>query len=769
MAQFSVIGTRASNIEAAEKSRGGGQYVSDTVLPGMLWGKILHSPFPHAKILRIDASRAEALRGVRAVVTAADTLKQPYGAIIPDEPILAIDKVRFAGEEVAGVAATDPDIAEEALELIDVEYEPLPTYGSTEEALAKGALPIHKDKPDNVAYRLRLERGDVEAALKSAEVVIQNNVQPSLVHQAYMEPIACVADWPPNGRLTLYASVQNPGMIRFIYGKALGVDPADIRVIQSYVGGAFGSKFEHSLHLICALLSRKAAKPVRLVYTREEEFLAGRPRLPMNISVRLGGLRDGTITGKEMSIIADNGAYSDFAPAIVGTTAHRMDQCYRIQNLLSELRLVYTNRAPTGAFRGFGNPQGNLALDTSIDMFAEEIGMDPAEVRLKNVVRTGDVTSFGWKMNSAGVAECIEKTVNASGWKEKREKFRNQKGPRKRGIGISACIHVSGNRGIFKEFDGSSAILQLSENGRLTVISGEVDYGQGSRTVMAQVAAEALGMPLEDVSVSNVDTDVTPLCLGAFATRTTTVAGLAVIDGAAKVKKELLEVGAELLEASPTDLDLKDGKVIVKAAPDRSKPIREAAHYAVFYKNAGNPIVQRGEYNADDAGVEYPDPATKQGNLSTSYPFAAHVIEVEVDEETGSVTVEGFWGAHDVGRVINLLLAEGQVEGGFVQGLGYALMEDLRYTNGVVENPNFYDYRIPTQMDVPERIESLWVETNDPLGPFGAKGIGEPTLVPVAAAVANAIHNALGIRIHELPLTPEKVLAALEAKRAKGQ
>ena len=765
MSEFSIIGTRAANIEAAEKSRGGGTYVSDQILPGMLWGKILHSPFPHARILSIDTSKAESLPGVRAVVTAEDTPKKPYGAIIPDEPILSVDKVRFAGEEVAAVAASDPDAAEEALELIEVAYEPLPTYGTMEEALAAGGDPIHADKPDNVAYKLGLNRGDVDAAMKGAEVVVENEIKTSMVHQAYMEPIAAVADWKPSGKLTLHASVQHPGMVRFVYGPALGIDPADVRIIQSFIGGAFGSKFEHSVHLIAALLSRKSGKPVRLVFTREEEFLAARPRLPMNISVRLGGMKDGTLTAKSMSIIADNGAYTDYGVAIAGTTAYRMDQCYRIPNLLSDLRLVYTNRAPTGAYRGFGNPQGNMALDTSIDMLAEEIGLDPAEVRLKNIVRTGDVTSFGWKMNSAGGAECIEKTVVACGWKEKREKFAGQTGSKKRGIGMSACIHVSGNRGIFKEFDGSSAILRLSENGKLLVISGEVDYGQGSRTVMAQVAAEVMGMKLEDVEVSGVDTDVTPLCLGAFATRTTTVAGLAVIDAASKVRKELLEAAAETLEASADDLDIRDGRVFVKAAPDRSTSVREAARHAVFNKNAGNPIVQRGEYNADKAGVEYPDPATKQGNLSTAYPFAAHVVEVEVDEETGQVHVEGFWGAHDVGRVINLLTAEGQVEGGFAQGMGYALMENIHYNNGTVENPNFYDYRIPTQLDVPDRIESLWVESNDPLGPFGAKGIGEPSLVPVAAAVANAIHNAVGIRIHDMPYSPEKVLAALEAKK----
>ncbi len=769
MSEFSVIGTRTANIEATQKSQGGGTYVSDHIFPGMLWGRILHSPFPHARILSIDTSKAESLPGVRAVVTAEDTLKKPYGQIIPDEPILSIDKVRFAGEEVAAVAASDPDTAEEALELIKVDYETLPTHGTMEEALVADEEPIHADKPDNVAYRLELNRGDVETAMKDAEVVVENSVKTSLVHQAYMEPIAAVADWDPSGKLTLHASVQHPGMVRFVYGPALGIDPGNIRVIQSFIGGAFGSKFEHSVHLIAALLSRKSGKPVRLVFTREEEFLASRPRLPMNISVRLGGMRDGTLTAKSMDIIADNGAYTDYGVAIAGTTAYRMDNCYRIPNLHSDLRLVYSNRAPTGAYRGFGNPQGNMALDTSIDMFAEEIGLDPAEVRLKNIVRTGDVTSFGWKMNSAGGAECIEKSIAACGWKEKRQKFSSQTGSKKRGIGISACIHVSGNRGIFKEFDGSSAILRLSETGKLLVISGEVDYGQGSRTVMAQVAAEVMGMNMEDVQVSNVDTDVTPLCLGAFATRTTTVAGLAIIDAASKIRKELLESASETLEASEDDLDIRDGRVFVSAAPERSTSVREAAHHAVFNKNAGNPIVQRGEYNADKAGVEYPDPATKHGNLSTAYPFAAHVVEVEVDEETGQVHVEGFWGAHDVGRVINLLTAEGQVEGGFAQGMGYALMENIHYNNGTVENPNFYDYRIPTQMDVPDHIESLWVESDDPLGPFGAKGIGEPSLVPVAAAVANAIYNAIGIRIHDMPYSPEKVLAALEKKRNGGK
>ncbi len=468
---------------------------------------------------------------------------------------------------------------------------------------------------------------------------------------------------------------------------------------------------------------------------------------------------------KESDVLADNGAYTDYAPAITGIAAYRIDNMYRIPNVKSRYRLVYTNKAPSGGFRGFGNAQGAFAIESTMDMLAEKLSMDPSHLRLKNIVHRGDTTTHGFYIGSTGLRECIEGATRAIGWTERRKRNGSSAGTEgsperyRRGIGLAGCIHVSGFRGFFKDFDGSSAQVQVNENGSVHVLTGEVDIGQGSRTIMAQIAAEELSLPIESVRISNVDTDVTPACLGAFATRTTTLGGNAVLAAARDAKKQLLDHAAEMLECSPEDLKLSDGQVFVEANPDQKIGVAEVARSATF-ASAGNPILGKGSFSPPNVVMPGPD---KYGNVSTAYSFAAHIAEVEVDVETGQVRIERFVAGHDVGKVINELAIEGQVEGGVTQGLGYALMEDISMHDGSVVNANFYDYRIPTMPDVPD-IESFFIESSEPTGPYGAKGVGEPALVPTAPAVANAIYNAVGVRITSLPITAEKVLDGLEEK-----
>ena len=766
--EYNVIGRRIPSIEARDKVSGGGEYTSDVVLPGMLWGKILRSPLPHARILSIDTSRAGKLKGVRAVLTSADCPDTRWGHMIHDETVLAVDKVRFAGDEVAAVAATDPDTAEEALELIRVDYDPLPAVGTTGEALAEGAPLIHEDRPGNIAMQGDMDRGGFGKAWEGAVHRLDTSFETSSAHQCYMEPMGCIADFRANGRLTLHAGIQDPWIARQHYSEILGLSESDIRMVHSFVGGGFGSKKMVALHLIGALLSRKAGRSVRVDNTRNDEFMTTHPRVPMKIHFRLGADSEGRFIAKSSDVTADNGAYSNEAPAVTGIASYRMDNLYRIPNVRNRYRLVYTNKLPTGGYRGFGNPQGAFALESGIDMLAGQIGIDPAELRMKNFVRRGDLTMHGFKIGTAGVRECVEKAKALTDWERKRSA--NQGSPSSsappsghgrllRGIGMACCIHGSGFRGAYKDFDGSSAVLHVNEEGRAFLLTGETDIGQGSRTVLAQIAAEELGIPMADVEVSAVDTDVTPGCLGAFASRVTTLGGHAVSQAARNAHEKILSHAAEQLECAPEDLACSDGDIFVKAAPERRTRFSDTVRQMVM-TGGGKPVVGEGAYVTPE-NIVIPD-ATRYGHATLSYAFAAHVAEVSVDTETGRVRIENMTAVHDSGRIINPLTAEGQVEGGVVQGLGWAISEELVFEAGQVLNPNFYDYRIPTFADAPD-IQVRFVDETEPEGPYGAKGLGEPALVPTAAAVANAVANALGgRRIRNLPITPEKVIATVQ-------
>ncbi len=754
---FSVVGQRVQRIEGYDKVTGESKYIADIALPGMLIGKILRSPYPHARILRIDTSRAERLRGLRAVVTAEDSLKRPWGAFFADQYILSVGKARYVGEEVAAVAAVDSDTADEAVDLIDVEWEPLPAVFDAEEAMQDGAPLIHDDKPNNIAMTMDIERGDVARAFAESDLIVEDTFESMPQWHCAIETIGSVAEHELNGKYTIYMNTQTLFSARLRIATALGVRESDIRIIQSAVGGGFGGKScDDNNALVAAILARKAKKPVKIINTREEEFLAGsRPRVFMKIHVKLGFKKDGRMRAKHIRVIADNGAYSAKAPAITGVAAMRHDTCYKYTDVKTQAYLVYTNKIPTGAFRGFGNPSAEWAVEQAIDKGAHELGIDPLDIARINAAEAGYVSPHGNRVTSCELKQCLDMAETMIDWKKKR----SSKEPNT-GLGLACTVHVSGKRH-FGDYDGSSATIKINEDGKALILSGEGECGQGSHTVMCQIAAEELGIPVEDVEVSRADTDLTTFCLGAFASRLTYISGNAVRNAAAKVKEQLFDQAAEMLEANPDDLICRDGHISVKGAESKSVTVADVARARLFRHN-GAPIVASGSFDADSV---LPD-STRFGNESGAYNYGVQAAHVEVDRETGQVKVLQYVIASDCGTVIYPIGAEGQVEGGLAQGLGYALTEGLQFDEGRPVNPNFSDYRIPSMRDMPP-LKYAFANSYEPTGPFGAKGLGELNMDPTAAVISNAIFDAVGVRMKTLPITPEKVLCALREKESE--
>ncbi len=760
MSEFTYVGQRVAPVDGYERVTGAAEFVTDTKLAGMIHGKILRSPLAHARILSIDTSKAEAIPGVKAVVTFADTPGVPFGPMeaFPDWYILAKDKVRFIGEEVAAVAAVDEHTAERALELIDVEYEELPAVFDPREAMEPGA-PIVNGRDNNIVSTFKMERGDVDAAFAQADLVLEERYYTTQAYQAYMENMAVVARPEKDGGYTMWLPIQTPNKSRLTYAKALDVPAQSIRVIKPFMGGGFGAKMEAVLHLVAAVLARKSGLPVRIVNTRHEDMIAGNPRVPMFIHLKMGFMRNGRFAAKEVDIVAANGARTVFSPPIMSTACYRVDTLYTFENVRALGRTVDTNTVPTGAYRGFGNAQMTFALESMIDEASIRLGIDPFDIRRRNAPPSADwVSVHGWEVGTSGFIECLDETAKASGLLARRSRGA-QAGARVRGIGLAACNHVSGNKAFFPPFDGSSSIFRIGEDGKVTVFHGECDMGQGQTTIFAQIGAEALGAKLSDVTIALQDTQVSPFGLGSFATRATTVGGMGIKKGAEAAKEMVLAAAAEHLDASIDDLDTRQSEVYVKADPTKRVSFATLGREFMF-SHGGMPMMAQGSWVPDTVP---PDPTTKYGNIAPAYVFGSHVAEVEVDTETGEVVVVGYWAAHDVGRMINPMLLEGQVQGGVGQGIGWALTEDVVMKNGRIMNPTLLDYRIPGTKDLP-RVATHFAEPVDPNGPFGAKGIGEPALNPVAAAVANAVYDAIGIRFTELPISAEKVLAALQER-----
>ncbi|MFC7648449.1 xanthine dehydrogenase family protein molybdopterin-binding subunit [Streptosporangium lutulentum] len=616
------------------------------------------------------------------------------GAFRPDLYPLAVGRVRYVGDEVAAVAAADAETARRAAELVSVEYEVLPAVLGLDEALAEGAPLVHDDAPGNVAHEFSFDRGGADEWFARSDVIVEGVWQSARQWHGSIETIGCTAEWSQD-RVTLWVNTQTPFLARQRYATALGLPLRSVRVVQTEVGGGFGGKSgDDNTSVICAILARRTGRPVQLLNTREEEFLAGRPRTPMRCRVRLGFTSDGLVTAKDLDLIADNGAYTGKSLAVLGAATVRHDALFAYRAVRARSRLVYTNLVPTGAFRGFGNPSADWAVGQAWDLAAARLGIEMPDLLLLNAVEEGDVSLHNHRIGSCELKQCIRKAADAIGWYEKRAAPTPH-----HGLAMGVSVHVSGQRS-FGDYDGSSAIVRLTEDGRAVVITGEGEIGTGARTTLAQIAAAELGLAVTDVTVSRPDTDLTTHALGALASRVTYVAGNAVKRAAEQACERLLAAAARQLGRSKPELWVENGLVCAPTAPGGDEPVRLPVGVVVraeLYRPGGEPIVGLGSF---DNPSEFPD-EVRYGNESGAYTFAAEAAEVEVDPATGAVTVLELAAVVDCGTVLNPPLAEGQVEGAIAQGLGMAVTERLDWADGAPARPNFADYKLPTSQIMP--------------------------------------------------------------------
>ena len=758
--EFQVVGRRNRKVDGMDKATGRAVYTDDLALPGMLHAKTLRSPHAHARIVSVDARRALALKGVHAVITGAD-LPVKYGVIpwTPDENALAVDKVRFLGDEVAAVAAIDEDTANAALDLIEVEYQVLPARLTPEEALAHPEPPIHEDgkRRDNVSKHVELEFGDVGAGFEAADLVLEGDYRFHGTTHAAIEPHCAVAQFTPDGRLTLWSSTQITHYVHRELSRVLELDPTRIRVIQPCLGGAFGGKSDpFSLEFIVAKLAMLTGRPVKLLWTREEVFYAHRGRHPMQMRYRTGARRDGRITAVDARILIDGGAYSSFGLVTTYYSGQLLTGPYDFPAYRFDSTRVFTNKPPCGPKRGHGSVQPRFAFESQLDELAAELGIDPIEIRRRNFQGADTETVNGQRITSNGFRECLDQVERASGWKERRGKL-----GRGRGLGVAGSMYISGtNYPVYPNHMPQAGIqLKLDRSGLATVFTGGNDIGQGSNSVVAYLVAEELGMRPEDVRVVAADTDLCPVDLGAYSSRVTFMVGNAAIDAARKLRRQVVAAVAERWEVPEARVRLVAGAAVDLEDPARGISTREAFQITeVRFDTLG----ATGSYNTPALGGHY-----RGGTIGASpaYSFTAHVAEVTVDEETGRIVCDKVWIAHDCGRALNPMLVAGQMEGSAYMGVAEALMEEHEVNRfGLHRGPSLLDYRIPTAVDTPE-LRALIVESIDPEGPYGAKEAGEGPLHPAIPAIANAVYDAVGIRLRELPFTPAKVLKALAAQR----
>ncbi len=758
-APYSVIGKPYPKKDAWLKVTGEAEYADDLVQSGMLFGKLLRSPHPHARILRIDTSRAEKLPGVRAVVTGQDFPGIKYGnnPRTRDYLPLAIGRVRYIGDDVAAVAAIDEDTAEEALDLIQVEYEPLPAVFDPDAAMLPGAPQLHDHAPGNISAQTAFNFGDIEKGFASSDYIREDLYDTQPVKHGMLEPHACIGLWDTSDKITLWSCKMSPYVVWRQLAMGLGLEPGKIRIVQTVVGGGFsGGKQEAMPMDFCAvLLSKKTGRPVKFVHTMDEVLTIGHMRHPMKIWLRTGVKNDGTLVAQHCKLVANGGAYSSIGQLSMYIPGAMLNLPYRMPNVKYEALRVYTNNGFCGAMRGHTIPQICFARDSQLEIIAEELALDPIEIRSKNAVQPGDVTANGMRVTTFGFNECLDKVVEASGWREKRGKL-----PPYRGIGIGCGSLVCGVR--LMGHSASAAEVRIQEDGTVLLMTGSTDVGQGADTALSMIAAEVLGIELDDVRFPMVDTDMTPVDPGTFGSRVTFWTGNAVKIAAEDARKQLSEVASELLNATPQELVFRHRQVSVRNDSQRSVRFKDLVRQTEF--RLGRMVTGRGSYTA---GEELIDFRTGQGNMSPAYTPSACVVEVEVDPETGHVTVVGTWGAHDVGFPLNPLLVEGQVLGATVMCIGQSLYENLNRVEGKVMNPSFRDYKMPLATDLPTlaNIEHINVITNDPSGPFGAKEAGEGAGTGVIAAVANAVSNAIGIRMKTVPLTPDRILVSIRERQ----
>jgi CO/xanthine dehydrogenase Mo-binding subunit len=726
-----IVGQRLPRPDAPDKVTGAALYVEDLDFAGSLVGRVLRSPHAHARVARLDVSRARALPGVAAVLTAKDIPGQNLIPLIqPDWPVLAADFVRHVGEGVALVAAETREAAEAALAAILVDYEPLAPLLGMEQALQGGEVMAH----------WKVRRGDAAAALARGDLlVVEGTYHTPYQEHAYIEPNGMIGVPDGQGGVVVYGSMQCPFYVQKAVASALGCELNKARIVQTVTGGGFGGKEDapSAPGAQVALLAQATGRPVRLIMTREEDMAVMSKRHPGRVRMRTGATRDGELVAVEVDYLLDGGAYATLSPVVLFRGAVHAAGPYRVPNVKVDARVVRTHKVPCGAFRGFGEPQVVFACESQMDLLAERLGMDPLELRRRNALRKGDETITGHRLTaSVGFDEVLTKVAQSAEWESKRASYAGSGGAVRKGIGLAACYYGVGLGAMGKHLNPAGANVVVHGDGSVTVAVGTTEIGQGMVAVLTQIAAEALGCPVELVRVMEADTSRVPDSGPTVASRTTVMSGNAIRDAAARIRAAMEPVIAD------SGLSWKDAVAMCV-----QKQVGLAAH--------GWAVPPATSF----------DLTTGQGEAYICYSFSANIVEVEVDTETGETRVLRVHSGHDTGRVINPTTGEGQVEGGVVQGLGYALVEEHATRDGRILNDQFSTYIIPTTLDTPE-IRSILVEDEFPWGPYGAKGLGETPIIAVAPAVTNAIHHAVGVRLNEIPATPERVWTALRAKAA---
>ncbi|MFI5251318.1 MAG: molybdopterin-dependent oxidoreductase [Bacteroidota bacterium] len=770
----------AMKIDGTPQVTGSAKYTDDFFLPRMLFGKILRSPHAHANIITIDTSKAERLPGVIAVMTGRE-LPAKYG-VLPasqDETALCIDKVRFIGDGVAAVAAVDEQTAQEALSLIDVQYEILPAVLSVDDALRSDLPKIHEGTKyeNNAAKHAELEFGNVEQGFAEADYIREDKFYYGPSTHAMLEPHSALASFEPpkesndykDGYLTLWSSTQAPHYVHRTLAKVLDIPASRVRIIKPYLGGGFGGKAEpFALEFCAAWLSIKSGRPVKITYTREEVFYSHRGRHGTSMWLKTGVKKDGTITAIEYKAQLDGGAYGSYGVVTSYYTAQFLTLPYKTPAFKFDSTRFYTNKPPAGPKRGHGAVQPRFAFEAQLDRIAEHLGIDPADIRLKNLVEPNSMTINSLRVTSCGMKDCIDAVTKASGWREKRGALSNA-----RGIGIAASSYISG-AGKEIHWHGlphSGAIVKIDRGGGVTVFCGSSDIGQGSNTALANLVSVTLGISIGDVKVYEADTDLTPVDLGSYSSRVTFMAGNAVLHASRDLKGKLFNACAEKLQCHLEDLLAADGKIICTGDASKFVVFSEAAKLA---EAKFGTLAAAGWYAPPKLGGTYKGAGA---GPSPSYSFTAHVVELEVDTDTGAVKIHNVWSAHDCGKALNRKMVEGQIEGSVYMGIGEALSEEMVYAKGtsptdgnseicppgLMKNPSLLEYKIPTILDTPP-IKTFIIESNDPEGPLGAKEAGEGPLLGVAAAIVNAIYDAIGVRMSSIPCTPEDILAAIREK-----
>ena len=765
-----VVGQALQRVDAETKARGTAVFGVDVQVPDALVGRFLRSDIPHARIRSIDTAAALKVPGVRAVITGADCPRR-HGPLVHDQYALAVDRVRYAGEAVAAVAAEDDDAAQEALDRIIVDYEPLPVIGSLDEALATDAPLLHAEYDDyarvpvsgirlrgvpgtNIPYHFRLRRGDVTRALDDADVVVERTYETQFIQYCHLEPHVAIARFEPDGDLTVWEATMGPHTLRNMLAELVGLPAARVRVITPLVGGAFGAKmYLRTVNPVAVFLARAVpGRAVRVVFDREDEFLTSPGRVPARITMRTGLTRDGMLTAREAVMYWEQGAYVDLTPIKVRNAGYVSLGPYRVPSASVDGYLVYSNRQPGGAFRGLGVPQVSWAGEQQMDAAARELGIDPVELRRRNLLGDGDSSITGETMRSVGVGACLHAVTQAAERWPDAPASANERPP---GVKIGRGCAIAMKSTLTPTM--TYATVRMNTDGSVDVSTAAVEHGQGAHTVLAQIVAEELSIPVDQVRIAAVDTSIAPFDRSSTSSRTTFHMGNTVRQAAADVRSQLTSMAAEVLEAPPEVLGLTDGSVHVansSAAPMSYRDVMEAYH-----KGPGN-IVGRGSY-ATNKTYDPMNPDTGQSaRPSAFWAYSAAVAEVEVDTATGQTTVRHLATTVDAGKAINPLSCEQQIAGSAVMGIGMALMEELAFEDGQATNPSFLDYKIPTSLDIPP-LDNIIVETADAAGPYGARGVGEAGLAAVPAAIGNAFLNATGTQLTRLPIRAETALREL--------